>query len=449
MRRCAARACGGVHNSPMTLRSGVAAAVAAMACPVLLAACQRERPALPGPYGREVANAIPLVEKAVGLPFKTPPKVQARDRAELADVLRSKFDEGQPALQLAGEERAYKLFGLLPESLDLRSFLLSLLSEQVVGYYDPATKVLYVIGDTAGPRAPSPEIVNVTITHELVHALQDQYLPLDSLTRARADDNDAAMAAQALIEGQATFEQLNIMLGSGSDMFARMPGGWDRVREMIRDSQSSMPILGSAPMFIQETLLFPYLSGAEYMHRFVERRPGVSPLTSVPMSTEQILHPDKNLDSLDVPLAVTLPRPAAGSVVYENDLGEFETRLVLHQQLRDAPTASRGASGWGGDRYMVVNTPRGVGITWLTVWDTPFDAAEFRFELANAVEKRFDVKDPQGGGGSVLRYHARGRTVDIVAATVQGHPAVLFTDVPAGTPLPLIDVTKARVALER
>lgn len=420
-----------------------------LAFPILLAACKREPPALPGPYGREVARAIPLVEKAVGLRFRTTPNLQTRDRSELRAVLREKFDDAQPALEMAGEERAYKLLGLLPDSLDLRSFLLSLLSEQVVGYYDPSTKALYVIGDTAGAGAPSPEIVNVTITHELVHALQDQYVSLDSLMRARRADNDASMAAQALIEGQATFEQLNIMLGGGRKMVAAMPGSWDRVRQMIRDAQTTMPLLGSAPVFIQETLLFPYLSGAEYMRAFIERRPGQSPLESIPVSTEQILHPVKNLDSLDLPLRLELPRPSLGSAVYENDLGEFETRLVLFQQLRDPAAAARGAAGWGGDRYMVVNTPSGAGLVWLSLWDDQFAAGEFRSVLADAVEKRFGLATPRGRPGENLRYAARGRTVEIAAVTIQGYPGVLYTDVPAGVAPRLIDVTRVRIGKSR
>ena len=187
-----------------------------------------------------------------------------------------------------------------------------------------------------------------------------QYISLDSITKSRSD-NDRIMAAQALIEGQATFEQLSAMLGGGN-MFTRMPGGWDRVRQMIRDSQGSMPVFGTAPMFIQEALLFPYLSGAEFMRQFKEKRPGQSVLDFVPVSTEQVLHPERLLDSLDVPLRVTLPRPQGGTVVYENGLGEFETRLVLFQQVKDAEVASRAARGWGGDRYMVVNTPQGAGL---------------------------------------------------------------------------------------
>ena len=58
--------------------------------------------------------------------------------------------------------------------------MLELLTEQVVGYYDPATKVLYVVDGA------EPAMVNVTVTHELVHALQDQYLNLDSIQKITA-----------------------------------------------------------------------------------------------------------------------------------------------------------------------------------------------------------------------------------------------------------------------
>ena len=62
--------------------------------------------------------------------------------------------------------------------MDLRAFFLRMLTEQIVGYYDPATKMLYVV------NGADEQIVGVTITHELVHALQDQYVNLDSLQKS-------------------------------------------------------------------------------------------------------------------------------------------------------------------------------------------------------------------------------------------------------------------------
>ena len=427
----------------MKLRTSAAATLALAFLPVF-AACQPDRPVGTGPYAKEVATAIPAIEKSVGLKFKTPPKVESRSKDEVRSFLEKKFDEDLPALELAGAERTYKLFGLIPDTLDLRKFMLGLLTEQVAGYYDPATKVLYVVGtEGPGPGAVTPEMITITITHELVHALQDQYFPLDSLEKEHGD-NDRTSAVQAVIEGEAVFEQMSAMLG-GNNFAMALPGGWERVRQMIRDAQGTMPVFATAPMFIQESLLFPYLSGAEFVRHFKEKRPGQMPFRPPPTSTKQVMHPDRFLDSLDVPTRVLLPKPEAGSVVYENDLGEFETRLYLFQHLGDAGIAARGAAGWEGDRYLVVNTSQGAGLTWLTVWDSPIDAAQFRDLMEQTIEKRFKTAHAAGGSGTTRRVAAKGRSVELAAVTVQGKPAVLFTDVPAGAPTRLIDISKVKL----
>ena len=227
-----------------------------LAVVLLLAAvaCEREKEYGSGPYAREVAEAIPRIEQATGLKFKSPPKLEVRTREQVREFLLKQFDEATPAAQLAGEEKAYKLLGLIPDSMDLRAFFLRVLTEQVVGYYDPKAKTLYVVDGA------DEQVVGITITHELMHALQDQYVSLDSIQRSGAN-NDRLAAAQALIEGEAQFEQISIMLGGPDQIDARLPGAWDRVREEIRNRQGEMPVFATAPMVIQESLLFPYLSG--------------------------------------------------------------------------------------------------------------------------------------------------------------------------------------------
>ena len=93
-----------------------------------------------GPYAQEVAKAVPRIEEGTGLKFKRPPKVEARSKDQVREFILKKFDEDMPAQELKGEESAYKLFGLLPDTFDLRKFLVAVLTEQVIGYYDPATK---------------------------------------------------------------------------------------------------------------------------------------------------------------------------------------------------------------------------------------------------------------------------------------------------------------------
>src|SRR6202011_1856736 len=139
-------------------------------------------------------DAVPMIEKAVGLKYKTPPKVETRSKEQVREFGTKQFTDRLPAHDTAGQEAAYKRLGMIPDTLKLQAFLTSLLEEQIVGYYDPHTKVLYVVDG-----APK-DMAALTITHELVHALQDQYISLDSVQKIR-DDNDRLSAAQSVFEG--------------------------------------------------------------------------------------------------------------------------------------------------------------------------------------------------------------------------------------------------------
>lgn len=421
----------------MRRRSSRRAAALCAGAVLLAAACRGDDTGYSGPFEAEVRRAIPAIEKSTGLTFKSPPKLELRTRDEVREFLEQQFNEQLTPLELAGMAQAYQLLGLLPDTLDLRSFFIDLLEEQVAGYYDPATKVLYVV--SGGP----PDITGVTISHELVHALQDQYAPLDSV-RTLKGDNDRQVAMQAVVEGHAMYEQMSSMMGG--DLGLRMPGGWDRVREMIRAGQGSTPKFAAAPLFIQETLLFPYLSGAEFARAVELRRPDVPPFTPFASSTEQILHPERYLDSVpDLPTRVTLAAPRGGTLVHEDNLGEFETRLFLYEHLKDVGAAARAADGWDGDRYQVVNTPRGAGIAWLTVWDSPVEAAEFRDAMERLVERRYGVRASSGGTDGTRAWTARGRRLTLAAETVAGRPAVVFEDLPVGAAGRALDLAGVRL----
>jgi len=420
----------------MNARVTRSAALAGAGLLSLVSACERQKPKLEGPYAAEVAQAVPMIEKAVGLKFKSPPKVM-RSKAQVREFVLKQFTDSQATRDIAGQEAAYKRFGMIPDTLKLQPFLTNLLEEQIVGYYDPRTKVLYVVEGSA------KDIANITITHELVHALQDQYISMDSVQKIR-DDNDRLSAAQAVFEGQAVYEQISIMLG-GSNMAINLPGGWDRIRDLIRESQSSMPIFAGAPRVIQETLIFPYLSGAEFYRNYKERKPGTVIYTDMPASTEQIIHPTAFFVNRDAPTRVTLGPLSNATDSYENDLGEFETRLFLFEHLKDQNEAVRGASGWDGDRYAVVNTPQGPGIAWLTVWDSSVEAAEF-FDLAGqAIEKRFDVKAATSANKSDKSYSSRDRSLRLTAAEVEGRPVVIYVDVPKGANTSIIQTGQVRL----
>ena len=404
---------------------------------LLVSACESQKPKYEGPYGPQVAQAIPLIETAVGLKFKSAPKVETRSKEQVRQFVLKQFTDSQAVREINGQEAAYKRLGLIPDTLKLQPFLTSLLEEQIVGYYDPGTKVLYVVDGA------SKDMVGITITHELVHALQDQYISLDSVQKIRGD-NDRLSAAQSVFEGQAVYEQIAAMLG-GTNVAINLPGGWDRIREMIRENQSSMPIFAAAPTVVQETLIFPYLSGAEFVRNYKDRKPGSNIYKDMPVSTEQILHPAAFFAAKDAPTRISLGKLSNSVESYENNLGEFETRLFLFQHLKDQNDAVRGATGWDGDRYAVINTSRGPGIVWLTVWDSQIEAGEF-FNLAGqAVQKRFDVKPSGNDSTLVKRVSAQGRTVQLNTVEIGGRPVVIYVDVPAGASTNIVDPAQVKL----
>jgi len=282
--------------------------------------------------------------------------------------------------------------------------------------------------------------VGITITHELVHALQDQYISLDSTQKVEGE-NDRQSAAQAVFEGQAVYEQISAMLG-GTNVAMNLPGGWDRVRDMIRENQASMPIFARAPNVIQETLIFPYLSGAEFVRNFKDRTNGKPIYDDMPVSTEQILHPSAFFGRRDAPTSVTLPPLTGVTSTYQNTLGEFETRLFLYEQLKDQNEAIQGANGWDGDRYILIDTPRGPGIAWVTVWDSQVDASEFYDLLGKIAGRRYDATTSAPAGSVTRTYSGAGRTMETSTAEVGGRPVVLYVDVPAGASTKVLDVSQ-------
>jgi len=378
----------------------------------VLGACRERAEAVQGEGELRtlVRQMIPSVERAAGLKFKTPPVVERRSRTQVRDYVINKMDADLPPAELAGVQSAYRLFGLLPDSLDLRATLVDLLTEQVAGYYDPDSNTLYVAADVDSP------LVRTTVSHELVHALQDQYMNLDSVMQQRRQ-NDRRSAAQAVLEGQATLGQILVMMPELSS--SMLPSFWD-TRKVLRTQMASMKELSKftrAPLWLRESIVFPYLAGADFVRWYDARYPGHQPFgAAMPLSTEQVLHPD-HYAAGDVPVELAFVPVAGRTVRYEDDLGEFETRLMFEQLLGDTAEAQAPelASGWGGDRYLVLAAgPGGDALVWYSVWDD--DAARDRFVAG--LRRAWKAKP--------------GRAARIESLEVAGHPGARLVDAPAG-----------------
>jgi hypothetical protein len=387
-------------------------------------------------YAEKVTRYVPQIENALGVKFKTPPKMEVRTRDQVREFLLQRMQEPEIKKQVANQEVMYKLLGLAPDTLHFSDLLVRLLTEQIIGYYDPKTKVLYVV------QGSPADYSGITIMHELIHALQDQYTNLDSLQHIIGDD-DRAAAAQAVIEGQATYEQLYIMSGGGNNIAAQFPGGWDTMRQAIRENMKTQPVFSSAPRALQESMLFPYINGADFVRRYKAHRGKGMPFGDLPATTEALMHDDKFFDKKDVPSEITLP--AIPGTFELNNMGEFGTRVLLYAHTRIEDLSIRASNGWDGDRYALVKTPGGNAIVWVSVWDARQDGIEIIDALDQAIRARFNRQARVTG--ELRHYESDKRTIEINVREVEGHPVVLYVDVPAGQSTSLVDFNQVKVTL--
>lgn len=381
---------------------------AALAAFAVATACRGEPPGqLDAQQIEHIVDSLrPAVERAVGLPFREAPRSALVDRDEVRAYLLDKVEEEFPPERLEGLEAAYRLFGLLPDTLDLKALLLELYAEQVAGYYDPATRTLYAV--RGGERAQ----LRLVMAHEMVHALQHQYLPLDSLMR-RKGDGDVTAATQAVLEGHATIASIRLLVPGqdivGSDAF------WDTYREQVRQQQRTMPVFARAPLVLRESLLFPYVAGARFMRWWsVNRATPLPTLDDLPRSTEQVLHPERYAAG-DLPVHIRFA-DSSDAVMHEDTLGELELHILLAEWRGASEAGLDVPAGWGGDRYRVYRSPQGPALVWYSVWD------------AGAVAERF-LREAEARFGAAPR---PGYTSTVRALEIGGRPGVRVVVGPTG-----------------
>jgi len=340
---------------------------------------------------RHVALIAARVERIRGLRFRrrlVPRRVSAaRARREgLADL-----DRSSPPARLHGQEELLELLGLLPPGTNLRRLEGAVYGEQVAGFYDPRRKRLSLVEGAAGSGAAAGALDDITLAHELNHALEDQRF---GIRDSPSSTDDAASAYTALVEGSATEVMTRYALryvGAGQSL----SGALGTLAQQTHATK--------LPPYLQASLLFPYEAG----QRFVEslygfghdwRLVNLALRLDPPRSTEQVLHPEKWLHAEDpapVRLAVAERLGRGWRRLTAGSLGEWDTSQLLLRAGASAPVAREAAAGWGGARYELwrrsaaspvaacsapCRSRDALAISWR--WDTRSDARQFDTALS-------------------------------------------------------------------
>lgn len=271
----------------------------------------------------------------------------------------------------------------VPERFDLPKMYEGLLGEQVAGFYDEDTKRLFVREDF---DVANSALARMILAHEICHALQDNSFGLKRLISVQ-DNDDRANAGLSVAEGDATLLMTEYVT-------RYCPAG--ALKEFPKYMFMDQSAMDSAPHFFRQMLVFPYLQGQIFVEEALSRagngRDRV--LRAPPTTTEQVIHPEKFFDELDLPSSLTLlmprdahwnlpPSPALPAAPQGfqraaiNRMGELGLRTLLEERL-GMGTAADAAEGWDGDAYVVYSGSEGKWwFCWESAWDSDADALEF------------------------------------------------------------------------
>lgn len=314
---------------------------------------------------RSVDDILSFASKDTNLPIAHSVKRKLITRDEVTKYLSEKFEEDEGAKRLARSEIVLKKFGLLDRDFHLRPFMITLLTEQVAGFYDNKTKTVNLL-DWIGPDEQKP-----VLAHELTHALQDQRVDLtkwsdvgrQDIARNVREDNqhiqsdEADTARDAVAEGQAMVVFLDYTMRPTGKTLADSPEMMDKLKDMVSDTSGS-PILARAPLLLQKSLLFPYGEGLSFEDAILVKAGKDAAFSAVlanpPGSSFEILHPASYMAHVLVPvLRIPDIHPLIDAEYTPYDvgvMGEFDVRIVTElfggEQIADALT-----SQWNGGIY--------------------------------------------------------------------------------------------------
>ena len=356
---------------------------------------------------RDVDDILQFASKETNLPVRKQVKKQLTSRDEVVAYLKKSMLEDKDAQRLRRSELVLKKFGLLPRDFDLQSFLVTLLREQVAGYYDPKTKTVNLL-DWIGSEAQRP-----VMAHELTHALQDQSFGLERWMKAGDTDLDkieqptpsdlesdeTSEARQAVVEGQAMVVLVDYMLAPTSQSILGSPQIADALKEGMLLGTADSPAFQNAPIFLKESLTFAYRYGLDFEVELLRKggreKAFGAVFTDPPHTTRQIMEPETYLsgEHLD---AVRLPDFEKDFKNYERfdigAMGEFDVAILVDQY--SGAEAARGVyPHWRGG-YYYAGRPKGdptapLAVLYLSRWSDPDAAQEFAAIYAKSLEKRY------------------------------------------------------------
>ena len=357
------------------------------------------------------------MERIRHLRFERPVKPLFVGRSEAIRLQEAETARDHPAGAQQADEEALKLLGLIRPQDSLDRAVAAIEREQVLGFYDHRTKRLVVVRD----RRASRPLLEITLAHELVHALEDQRF---GLRVNGGPTDDSALALSTLAEGTATVVMAE---------YAVRYFGIDDALALFDATSGSETKL---PKYLEDTLLFPYEQGVEFVQAFRGGGSGSwKALDNVirfrrPVTAEQVIHFGKYATD-ERPVALRVPDlglvlGGGWQHLGSSSVGEVDLRELFAIVGRSPDDAA--AAGWGGGRFELwrrgpagnCSSPciaRDAGALLLS-WDTRSDRRVAERALGAALPRGLQARK-LGARAGVRLWSSRGGVIAMSGAGVR------------------------------
>lgn len=331
------------------------------------------------PVFRQVDEMVATLSEITGWKVQRKIPSEMLGKESFRRFVESRMKQVSSDRQLRVEELTLKMFGFVPQDFNLARETVDLVSEQAAAFYDYNRKRLFILDSTAEGAEQQ-----VALVHELAHALADQHHRLGKYLRRGSPDDDAATARQAVMEGQATWLTWAYVSRRNGGKAEVLPSMLDRVTSSAGAGGAEFPVFSGAPLYLRESLVFPYNQGMRFQDALYRRlgQPSFDAVfTRPPLSTQQILHPDDYIAGKK-PSEPVPPALGAGAAHFrllaEGSLGEFDHSVLLRQYINEKD-GTAAATHWRGGSYRLYEHKRGKypALAYISEWDSPESARAF------------------------------------------------------------------------
>ena len=338
----------------------------------------------------ELEKTTAELERVSGLAAQKKVRYEMIGRNQVGDFLRKRVKETIKPEQIRAEEITLKKFGFVPKNFNLEKSTVDLLTEQAAAFYDYRKQRLFLLDGT------SQQMLEMALIHELAHAIADQNFNLQKFIDDAGESDDSALARLSVMEGQATWLTAEVMAQRNGQSLANNRALFEQMSEASTGGLSHYPVYQSVPLYLRETLLFPYTKGMRFQQLVYEKlgKESFAELfKNPPTSTQQVLHPATYFDKVK-PTSPELPEPQElkkkkFKTLAEGRVGEMDHAILLRQHVsrEDAETI---APKWRGGKYKVWEKDKRTVLCYSVEWDSPETARDYFKDYAKIMEGKWE-----------------------------------------------------------